>query len=190
MELGAERGGLGHPRDRPASPPPLCPAEEEKVVPEMILPGEICQVFLFAPLSGVAQPVTEGEIKGGSCSFNASRCRPEALLRPQHHRWGRNLKNRVQRAVRGLARVRQGQTAGLGSRNAGGAWGVAPRGTRSKGWSNTVVLRSCSVKNNTANRNRDKGMIQTKLTLASFTQKFRLLVLLPHADDLSHSNSS
>lgn len=32
---------------------------------------------------------------------------------------------------------------------------------------NTVVLWPCSVKNNTVNRNRAKGIIQTKLTLAS-----------------------
>lgn len=43
-----------------ASPPALCPAEEEGLVPGMILPAEIPQVFPFAPLSGVAQPVAEG----------------------------------------------------------------------------------------------------------------------------------
>lgn len=77
VELGAE----GTPRDRPASPPALGPAEEkEEEVPEMMLPGEIRQVFPFAPLSGVAQPVPEGEIKGGSCSFNASQRGPEVCL--------------------------------------------------------------------------------------------------------------
>lgn len=111
-------------------------------MPEMILPGEIRQVFPFGSLPGVAQPVAEGEIKGGSCSFNASQCRGFHSIAGG----GKRLGNQVQ----------QGQTAGM----------LRELGVLLPGKAPLVefgVLWSFSARNNTANGYRAQGMIQTTL---------------------------
>lgn len=131
VEPGAEQGGLGIPWDCPASPPALCPAAEEEVVPEMIVPAEISQVFPFALLSGVAQPVAEGEIEGGSCWFNASRCRPAGLPRPQHHGWGKITEKQSSASSAWIGQSSAGTDCRPWGQECRGS--AAPRGTWSKG---------------------------------------------------------